>query len=53
MNIFKRLFCILKSSNCNWDLVEIFPVDVTTKTTKRLLRCSECKRVRYRLNVRQ
>ena len=53
MNMFNRLFCMLKQSECNWDLVEIFPVDVTKETTKRLFRCSKCKRVRYKLNVRQ
>jgi hypothetical protein len=53
MNIIKRLSCILNKSKCNWNLVEIFPVDVAKETTKRLFRCSKCKRVRYKLNVKQ
>jgi len=53
MNIFKRLSCILKLSDCDWDLVEIFPVDMAKKTTKRFFRCSKCKRVKYKLHVRE
>jgi|5B_taG_2_1085324.scaffolds.fasta_scaffold08464_10 hypothetical protein len=53
MNIIKRLSCLLKLSKCNWDLVEIFPVDVTKQTTKRFFRCSSCTKVRYKINVRQ
>ena len=53
MNIIKRLFCLFKLSDCNWNLVEIYPVDVTKQTTKRFFRCSSCKRVRYKINVKQ
>jgi len=52
MNIFKRIACLLNLIKCDVALVEIFPMDLTKAQTKRLLRCSKCKRVRYKINVR-
>jgi len=52
MNIFKRFSCFFNKSNCDWSLIEIFPVDLNFNQTKRLFRCSKCRRVRYKINVR-
>ncbi len=53
MNIFKRISCLLKISKCDLSLVEIYPMDMTKDTVERIFRCSNCKRMRYKIHVRR
>lgn len=47
MNIIKKFLCLFKITDCDYNLVEVYP-----DSPKRKLICSKCERVRFKLNVR-
>jgi len=51
MNIFRRIFCLLKITECDLSLVEIYPMDLIQHRTKRIFRCSKCKQAMYKIDV--
>ena len=53
MFLINRLKCMLKLNKCDLALVEIYPMDVLKKQTKRLFKCSSCQKVGYKINVRE
>jgi len=46
MNLINKLLCFFHLKECNLSLIEIIP-----DSSKRNFRCSNCKKVGYKINV--
>tara|TARA_R100001443_G_scaffold103210_1_gene111520 strand:- start:661 stop:822 length:162 start_codon:yes stop_codon:yes gene_type:complete len=51
MFLINKLRCMLKLNKCDLGLVEIYPMDMIKRQTKRIFRCSNCNKVRYKIDV--